>query len=424
MVLQVLAPTRDAEGGRLLRKTGGDAFDPRKEQLFAFSCLDFDRDGKRDYVVTTVGEPFAAPGPHGPPAAGNGKRFTFRFFDAGFRRGRDALKLEFDPQTVAMPEDFRWLAVSGKELMPTFVARGRKPQAELPADDPWEKRPADVVNPLDQRLYYVDRAGLHTLAPPEGYRLADLLKPTRRELRDGSATALVFKGTDFVLDFYAVKLTGKSWGVPQKLDFSIYQKLAGLKGLPVMRETAPDPAIDASGVAYAEEGAAGRLRVSVEALDPAARVLPWLLEPVKPGDFLTQLVAVFGSSAEQAQAFARSRFQLYFFDRARNLALGTDLKQYDSVTRHLAALVEGRPAMLLPEGQGSELASEVILPRLDLSGAATVLARPASLKTLGANGCELIQMKSTGANGAGGGANDPVRKLEYFCGEHFVEIAL
>ena len=409
-ILQLLAMTGEG-GGRSLKKSGGDLIDNTKEQLFAFSCLDLARDGKRDYVVTTVN------------AAD--KKFTFTYFDSLFRHGRDALKLEFSSDTVAMPDDFRWISGinADRTLAPVFIARGKMPASELPGFNPWERRPEDVTNPADQRLYYVTQDGLHTLKAPDGYHYLGLLKPTRTELAQGTASVVLFKGTDYVLDYYVAPLTGLTLGVPEKLDFSIYQRLNGLKSYALMSNGVGG---DVVGTVFAEEGTAGRMRLSVEPAHGASTqpepLLPWVLEPLKAGDTLSQVIASFGDSAEGAQAFTRSRFQLYFHDRKTNTTLGTDLKQYDASTRHLPAWVEGEPAMLMPEGQGSSLTTELIVPRL-LDGRAA-LVRPASLKTFGAEGCELIQLNATGLGGAGGALSEGVRRLIYFCGDHFVEIAL
>jgi hypothetical protein len=419
-VLQLLARTGEGSASRLQR-TGGTPLDNKKEQLFAYSCLDYDRDGKRDYVVTTVGD--AAPGAEG-AAPSKDKKFVLTFFDSAFRRGRDGLKLEFSSAVAPLPEDFRWLSGlgAGRELLPAFIARGRKPPSETGKFDPWDKRPPELVNAPDQRLYYLDRQGLHTIAAPKDHRFVALLKPTTQELIEGTATALLLKGGEYVADFYTAKLSGKSLGALVPLEFSIYQRLIGLKATPVLSTGASGT----SGTAFSETGAAGRMRLSVAPLPASgtqAPVLPWLLEPVKPGDILTQVIATYGESGERAQSFSRSRFQLYFHDRAQNVALGTDLKQYDSITRHLPAWVGGMPALLMAEGQGSALTTELIMPRLE-AGRATSLYRPASLKTWALEGCELVQMKATGFGGSGGGLVDAVRKLVYFCGDHFVEIAL
>lgn len=408
-VLQLLA--REGEGSASsLRRTGGLSLDNKREQLFAYSCLDFNRDGMRDYVVTTVGEA--------------GKKFVMTFFDSAFRRGRDGLKLEFSSDIVPMPEDFRWLSGlgAGQELLPAFVARGRKPPSEMGYFDPWEKRPPERVNPVEQRLYYLDRQGLHSIAPPQGHRIVGFLKPTNQELVDGTATVLLYSGSEYVADFFTAKLSGRRLGVLAPLEFSIYQRLVGLKSTAVL-----DPGVSGTaGTAYGETGAAGRMRLTVApaaAPGTQAPALPWLIEPVKSGDILTHVIATFGHLSERAQSFARSRFQLYFHDRWQNIALGTDLKQYDSITRHLPAWVDGLPALVMAEGQGSALTTEVVVPRME-GGRAVSLYRPASLKTWAFEGCELVQMKSTGFAGSGGGLTDVVRKLIYFCGDHFVEVAL
>src|SRR5690606_20546523 len=110
-----------------------------------------------------------------------------------------------------------------------------------------------------------------------------------------------------------------------------------------------------------------------------------------------------------------------FQDRKTGRALGTDPKQHDSVSRFLAARTQdGAPALLMPEGQARSLTTELIVPRT-LDGRATLL-RPASLKTYCIGGCSLVQMRPTGAAGAGGGLSEPLRKLLYFCGDHFVEV--
>jgi hypothetical protein len=407
-ILQLLA--LQGEGvSRRLKRTGGDLLDQTKEQLFAFSCLDYDRDGARDYVVTTLDK--------------TDKKFVLTFFDSLFRHGRGMPKLELSSDTVTMPEDFRWIAGigAGKALTPVFVARGHLPSSELPAFDPWEHRPAELVNPADQRLYYVDAGGLHTLKAPEGFHYVGLLKPTRQELREGTATVLLFKGQDFVLDFYVAKLQGLALSEPSLVEFPIYQRLFGLKTLPVLTtDTA-----GVSGTAFVEEGAAGLMRLSLKPLSDALganRLRSWVLAASKPGDLLTEVIAMFGDAGGEAQAFSRSRFQLYFHDSKTGQTLGTDLKQYDSVTRHLPVRVDGAPALLIPEGQASSITTEVILP--DVVDGKAQLVRPAALKTIGLDGCELIQMRATGVGGAGGGSSETPDKLTYYCGDHFVQIGL
>jgi hypothetical protein len=337
--------------------------------------------------------------------------------------------LSFSTDVVAMPDDFRWIAgvtgspapLGAKARSPMFLARGKMPDSELPGFNPWETRSADVINPDDQRLYYVVQDGIHTLKAPDTYHYVGWLKPTRQQLVQGTASVVLFKGTDFVLDFYVAELSGLKLGTPQKLDFSIYQRLTGLDTFAVLNQGASG----VGGTVYSEQGTAGRMRLSVKPLENASQpnlLLPWVIEPIKPADILSQIIAVYGGSAESAQAFSRSRFQLYFHDRKSNTTVGTDLKQYDSLTRHLPAWVDGAPALLLPEGQGASLTTELIVARG--TGTSTTLMRPASLKTLAADGCEQIQMKETGLGGSGGGYSDTVRKLVYFCGDHFVEIAL
>src|SRR5262249_12918389 len=144
-------------------------------------------------------------------------------------------------------------------LAPLFFARGKKPQSELAAFNPWERRPADQVNPVEQRLYYVDKNGLHTIAAPEGYHYSGLLQPTRQELEQGRARVLLFRGTEYVLDFFVAPLNGKQIGTPSQLSFSIYQRLTGLSSTAVTSAGADGTV----GSLFYEQGTTGRMRLSV-----------------------------------------------------------------------------------------------------------------------------------------------------------------
>jgi hypothetical protein len=206
--------------------------------------------------------------------------------------------------------------------------------------------------------------------------------------------------------------------VPSPLGFDAYHRLAGLKGQAIFANGSDSGAL---GTAFSEGAAAGQMRVSVNSAG-TLNVHSTLVDPLKPGDFLTETVGVFAGVAESFGAFIRSRYQLYYFDQATRSVLGTDLKQYDGVTRHLPAQVDGLPALVLPEGQGSGLMTEVIVPRR-LPGATSVeLVRPAGLKAWGLEGCEPVQLLSTSAGGAGGGGSDLVGRVIYFCDGQFVRM--
>ena len=167
------------------------------------------------------------------------------------------------------------------------------------------------------------------------------------------------------------------------------------------------------------------MRLSELASD-RSRVDTFLLSSLKAGDAITQVLGVFSDFAGGMQAFFRTRFELFLWDQGSGKTWFGDLKQYDSVTRHLMARVGGQPAVFLPEGQGSSLTTEVLLPPRAGSDSSDAgeLFRPAAYKTLGVGGCELINMISTSANGAGSGLNDLPESLTYFCGDHFIEMKL
>ncbi len=429
-ILQVLSarpadPSRPI-GAKVLRRTDALLLDSSRERLIAFSCLDFVGDGTRRTAALIfdskdkkfVFKPLGRRGP--PPAVGAPSSVS--------PSSPTASLLQVSGDTVVVPEELRWLRGEGsllsagdaRGLVPTWISRGRKPESKKPVFDPWEWRPAEALNTVETRMYVMTASGIKIVEPPEGLQYVGFLKGTQADLASGTATALFFKGQNFILDFYTAKISAMRWSAPVPLEQSVAPRLAVSSALPFIGSSNDG---GAAGMAFTDTSSEGRMRLSL--LDYAGPLRSSWIEALQPGDLLNRVLGVFWDGSRY-QSFYRSRFNLYYRDEARGATQFTNLRQYDSVNRHLPVRAAGLPALLLPEGQGGSLTAEVIVAAdAELDGRAPQeLERPALYKTLGVGGCEPVNPASTSANGAGLGMSDVASRLLYFCGDHFVEVAL
>lgn len=370
------------------------------------------------------------------------------------------LQIQWNTQLASPPQDLRFLKAPQRSdrfgpLLPCFLGVGKKPDTELPARTPWDL-PDSRRNPVATRLYCITESGLQTLPAPGRSIYSALPRQTTQEALQGQIFPILHRSEEFGSDAYRLQIReAPRVGVPStslgdELSLSTADPVTWLSwrnlvDIPLYGATSGSQTPSLLGPLLTELDRTGLIKLRLFTSPGPVQLSQ--LTPFSSFHAPSEVLAAFlteGSSrsgspgrdsslgADSPQnsvftVFSRSRFYLF----ASEVRLESDsnhlitsppsavraLGQYDSLSRHLPVWSFGRsplasfmdpshsvfesrakprPGMLLPEGQGTGLATQVLLypeatrSEPDPSTNPKQLAAPAHLQTLGLDGCEAV----------------------------------
>jgi len=302
-------------------------------------------------------------------------------------------------EEIVLPEDLHWLRLDSG-YVPGWVIPGFTPPLEKPAFDPWNPDPEDLP---EIRFYYLDSAGIHSVAAPENMRFLTVLRPTSAQSLAGEIPVLLGSKNSngsFAMDYASAVVTASQGqkrpvleGI-QPLSFGKHRMFLGtdpaVQFLPVLSLSTHSFVAQ---TALATMGTEGEMRVNFLQTGSRAPDGDYRLLPRNFGDLIQRLAGVFDGDGRRG-LFTQTSYDLQYHDLIQDKVWATSLHRFSflqnlSFYRQFLPVVVGANEARLPGmlafGVGGDFGegeiSEVVVP------GSQSLQTPARLRLRAGPGC-------------------------------------
>lgn len=342
--------------------------------------------------VRRLGDQFALVFKEKPRTMGLGSAHGFLFTNLKFEKVSQFQKL--DTTTTFLKENFQWIRYKGV-WSPAWYTIGERPSAEKAPFNPWNK---DEASSKSYYLYVLTRAGLRTIGLPAKMDFLIAWHPvTLAERNAGSVRAIFAEGENYNLKYFTAELKNEKWSKLSPILGTDFHFLRGLDAKPVLSLSRED--LPALGFAGSPMGGSYRGDFRVSFVQNGA-LRSSLIEARRSGDRVRDVTALF-ADGEKRYVFALTQYEILYSNLQTGQVISTDQKRFSFLPEILAlkayfAVSVGRsggkpvPGLFVPPGFLESSSSQVIVPQLDKAGNLVRLFRPASLRLLPDENCEVL----------------------------------
>ena len=356
------------------------------------------------------------------------QRFLFRFLDSQLATKQEVI---FNNSPTVINDRFQWMQLAGT-WVPGWVERGNLPDSE--ASDPnsatgsWGLDPAPMAN---YRFYYFTLDGkAHSVkAPDEDSQFVNTVAQTPEERSSGSVAVILGKGQSYEQTFTKAHVTQGKLVVGEQLTFSgDYMQLMTAAGTQaVLNQQRLGGTI---GTMFSKISTPGSTAMAIVPVNSSNVTFSTNVSSLNSQtDSVIQATGIF-EGASKAGAFVQTHYDLEFHDLGNSEGASTSLNRFSFLPTFVQQksffpiLVqdsrnptgERLPAVLVPNGLGDSISSEIVMPVYQ-SNHLVGLSRPAKLKLLDSQTCTSLG-RPRPADATSEGA------IVFFCGDKMVKVPI